>query len=98
MEFGVYFGRVIPLLQNLRGIYEPYNYTRKIIGFDTFTGFTELNEKDGNLVYQGDLKVPENYEDYLRQILQYHENESPVSHIKRFEVIKGDVCETLPKY
>jgi len=98
MEFGVYYGRDLPLLQNLRGIYEPYNYSRKIIGFDTFEGLTEIHEKDGKQVSKGTFSVPGNYENYLRQVLMYHEKESPISHIKKFEIIKGDINETLPKY
>ena len=98
MEFGLYYGRDLPVLQNLRGIYEPFNYTRRIIGFDTFEGLTELDEKDGKLATKGDFSVPGNYENYLRQILQYHEKESPLSQIKKTKIIKGNVCETLPKY
>ena len=47
MQFGVYYGRDLALLINLRGMYEPSNYTRKIVGFDTFEGLPELNKKDG---------------------------------------------------
>ncbi len=47
MEFGTRWGQNLATLSNLRGIYEPYNYNRKIVGFDTFEGFTSLNEKDG---------------------------------------------------
>lgn len=99
MEFGLYYGRDLPLLQNLRGIYEPYNYTRKVIGFDTFEGFTELDmEKDGIIGAEGDFTMMGNYDNYLRQILMYHESESPLSQIKKFEIVRGDVCETLPIY
>ena len=43
MEFGVRWGPNLALLISLRGIYEPYNYTRKITGFDTFSGFSNEN-------------------------------------------------------
>jgi len=99
MEFGVYWGRDLALLQNLRSIYEPFNFTRKIIGFDTFEGLKGcLKEIDGTQGKDGDFKVPENYEFYLDHILQYHEKEAPLSHIKKYEIIKGDVRETLPIY
>ena len=101
MEFGVLWGRDLVSLMNFRGIYEPYNYTRKIIGFDTFEGFLDLHEKD-NIekipIKKGDFSTTEGYEVYLERLLQYHEGESPLSHIKRFELVKGDVRETLPKY
>src|SRR5438309_511656 len=32
MEFGVRWGQNLVTLNNLRGIHEPYNYSRKIIG------------------------------------------------------------------
>src|SRR3974390_2594986 len=47
MEFGVRWGQNLATLTNLRGIHEPYNYSRKIIGFDTFSGFTQILQQDG---------------------------------------------------
>jgi hypothetical protein len=98
MQFGVYWGRDLALLINLRGIYEPFNYTRKIIGFDTFEGLPELHEKDGEGGNIGDFNVPKDYFEYLEHLLQYHRNECPNSHIEDFELVKGDVKETLPIY
>ena len=46
MEFGVRWGQNINLFQSLRSIYEPFNYSRKIIGFDTWSGFPSIHEKD----------------------------------------------------
>lgn len=43
IEFGVQYGPSLSVLSNLRAIHEPYNHTRKIIGFDTFTGFPAVN-------------------------------------------------------
>jgi hypothetical protein len=100
MEFGVRWGQNLVTLNNLRGIYEPYNYSRKIIGFDTFEGFTSINSKDGKhkIIEKGSFSVTKNYEHYLEKILNYHENESPLSHIKKNFVIKGDATETLKRY
>lgn len=98
MQFGVYYGRDLALLINLRGMFEGSNYTRKIIGFDTFEGLPTLHEKDGACGNFGDFDVPENYEDYLEAMLKYHEGECYLSQIKKFELVKGDVCETFPKY
>jgi hypothetical protein len=46
-EFGVFWGNNLALLETFRGMYEPYNYARKIVGFDTFAGFPHTHEKDG---------------------------------------------------
>ena len=48
MEFGVRWGRNMSLYTSLRHIYEPYNSSREIIGFDTFEGFPSVDPKDGN--------------------------------------------------
>ena len=100
MEFGVRWGHNLALFSSFRGMYEPYNHTRKIIGFDTWSGFPSIAEQDGadEIVKVGSLQVAEEYDKYLAQILDYHESESPVSHIKKYELVKGDCMDTLEKY
>ena len=100
MEFGVRWGQNLALFESFRGIYEPYNYTRKVIGFDTFSGFTGIHEQDGTapVVAEGAYSVTPGYEDYLSELLDYHEKESPVSHIKKFELVKGDASQTIEEY
>jgi hypothetical protein len=98
IEFGVRWGQNLALFESFRGIYEPYNYNRKIVGFDTFKGFPQLDPKDGELINQGYYGVTENYENYLEEILNYHESESPIAHKKKFELVKGDATRTLEEY
>ncbi|MBI5540725.1 MAG: crotonobetainyl-CoA--carnitine CoA-transferase [Bacteroidia bacterium] len=98
IEFGVRWGQNLSLFSNFRGIYEPFNYNRKIVGFDTFEGFPEVDLKDGEKVSVGDYNVTNNYEDYLEKVLIYHESESPISHKRKFELVKGDATKTFEKY
>jgi len=100
VEFGVRWGQNLALFENFRGIYEPFNYSRKIIGFDTFEGFASLDVKDGDgeIMQEGVLRVASGYENTLQQILDYHESESPISHIKKYEIVKGDATYTVKKY
>ncbi len=100
IEFGVRWGRHMTTLLNLRGIYEPYNYSRKIIGFDTFSGFDSISQKDGNheIIKKGSFSVADSYEEYLKSILSYHETESPLNHIKKFDLIKGNAVVEIGKY
>ena len=100
MEFGCRWGQNLALFSSLRGMYEPYNHTRRIIGFDTFEGFVGVNAKDGEhpAAAAGGYGVSAAYEDYLERILAYHEQESPLSQMRKFELLKGDVGETLPAY
>ena len=71
MEFGVWWGQNLVLFESLRAMYEPYNYTRRVVGFDTFTGYTSLSDKDGNNEYvaEGAYSVSDGYENYLASLL-----------------------------
>ena len=96
-EFGCRYGQNLNLFMALRGIHEPYNRLRKIIGFDTFSGFVETDAKD-NDNKKGDYAVPKSYEDFLETSLSKMESFSPLSHLKKFEVVKGDASKTVPSY
>ncbi|NFE95093.1 crotonobetainyl-CoA--carnitine CoA-transferase [Clostridium botulinum] len=100
VEFGVRWGQNLALFESFRGIYEPYNYNRKIVGFDTFEGFKSLDKNDGQLdiIREGAYSVTENYEEYLEKILQYQESENPISNIKKYEIVKGDATKTIHTY
>jgi len=100
MEFGTRWGQNMAIWSSLRGIYEPYNRHRKIIGFDTFNGFPAISEEDGDsqLMKPGNLSLPVNYDQYLDELLSAQEVDNPLSHIKKFEILKGDAIQTLPKY
>lgn len=100
MEFGTHWGSNLAQFSALRGIYEPFNRHRKIIGFDTFEGFLKIDPKDGDsdLMRLGHLKLPSDYEKYLTRIMEFHEEENPISHIKKFQICKGDASVELPKY
>lgn len=100
MEFGVRWGQTLSLLSALRGIFEPFNRHRKIIGFDTFEGFKGVSETDGtnHSCKEGSFSVTENYEDFLDKILHLQEQLNPIGHLKKYELIKGDVGLTLPDY
>ena len=97
MEFGVRWGGNMALYESFRGIYESYNYNRRIIGFDTFSSFPSLDEKDGNHSLD-EMKLTENYEEYLDKILRHHEAESPISQIVKYQLVKGDAIKTVPEY
>lgn len=99
-EFGVRWGRDLTILQSLRGIYEPYNYSRKIIGFDSFKGFSDIDEKDGKgeLMKEGSFSVHLSADRILDKILSLHEDLSPLAHIKKYELVSGDIILTLDNY
>jgi hypothetical protein len=100
MEFGTRWGQNAALFSSFRGIYEPYNRTRKIIAFDTFEGFPDIAPQDGisEFISKGSYSVSDNYYSYLDEIMQFHEKENPLSHIKKYELVKGNAIETVPRY
>lgn len=98
MEFGVRWGQNLALLSNLRGMHEPYNYNRKIIGFDTFSGFPEVSSEDGGLVKKGDYSVTDDWKSTLETILDFHQGNSPIPHKKKYELVEGDATATLKAY
>lgn len=100
IEFGTRWGTNLVTISNLRGIYEPYNYNRKIIGFDTFEGFKNTGKEDGmhEIIKDGAFSVSGGYENYLEELMEIHQNESPLNHLKKFEIIKGDAPVKLKEY
>ena len=99
-EFGVRWGRNLCAYEALRGIYEPFNHNRKIVGFDTFRGFPSVSAQDGAgaVIEPGAYDVGEDYEKYLAQVLDIHEQESPIAHIRKYELVKGDASVTISDY
>jgi len=50
IECGVKFGGGLMTFAQLSSIFEPVNYTRKIIGFDTFSGFPIFSSINFNII------------------------------------------------
>lgn len=101
MEFGCRWGQNLALFAALRGIYDPFNRLRTIIGFDTFSGFPHTSEHDNishELIQKGQLSCTPEYADYLSRVLNYHEQDNPLSHIKKYELRSGDALIECPKY
>ena len=93
-EFGTWYGQNAVLLENLRAIYEPFNRQRRILAFDTFTGYTE-SKFAGTGLYATGTK----YINYLDELLRCHERMNVYGHIPSgHELIEGDVVHTAPAY
>jgi hypothetical protein len=100
MEFGCRWGQNLALFTALRGIYESFNRHKKVIGFDTFAGFPSIHKKDGESVqmFDGFLSVTDDYDQQLNKILKCHESLNPLSHLKKYEIMKGDAPKRLKEY
>src|SRR3989344_6854217 len=85
IDFGTRWGQNMAIFSALRGIYEPFNRLKKIVGFDTFAGFLKIAKEDGesDQMKVGNANVTRNYKDYLTGVMDYHEKSNPLGHIKK---------------
>lgn len=105
VECGVLFGGGLMTFASLSAMLEPYNFQRRIIGFDTFGGFPEITKEDTQgrkdrkstqLKKQG-FAAPAAYEDLLRAIRIFDLNRF-LNHFPKVEIVKGDFAVTSKKY
>lgn len=99
-ECGVAGGEFLMAMAHFSAIYEPHHYTRKIVGFDTFEGFTPPSEQDrtSNAAHmqQGGLHY-ESYE-YLQDAIRFYDENRMIGNLPKVFLEKGDISKTLPEY
>lgn len=100
MEFGTWWGQNLVLFENLRAIYEPFNQSRRVIGFDTFAGYQTISEQDhpSETIKIGGYTVSADYQPYLDAVIDYHEKNNVLAAVKKHRTVKGNVIETVPAY
>ncbi len=100
IEFGTHWGQNMAIFHSLRGLLEPFNMNRKIVCFDTFEGFPGVQPEDGSYehVRPGGFAVTPGYEEHLQAVLEWHESQSPLASIRRFDIRKGDAVVELRRY
>ena len=100
VECGVRWGQTLSILSALRGSLEPYNRHRKIIGFDTFAASRVSAKKTASCARTRTAVFPFRRTTKItsRRFCQLQEALNPMSHLKRFELVKGDATETIPHY
>jgi hypothetical protein len=96
VECGVHQGNNFILLNQLAAMFEPYNLSREIIGFDSFEGFTAISKQDGSEVTASDFSDT-SYE-LLQSLVSAHDKNRPVGHVRRATLVKGDACKTIPEF
>ena len=99
-DFGTRWGQNMAIFIACRGMYEPFNRHRKIVGFDTFGGFPSTEAKDGDsqMIGVGNIPVTDAYELYLERLMSTLERNNALPHLKKYELVKGDASHTVEKY
>jgi hypothetical protein len=103
VECGVFAGGGAMGWAHFSAILEPYNHTRRVIGFDTFSGFPELSEKDtrhglSEHLHQGAFRTDNSIISEIQHLIALHDRNRPLGHIPKTELVAGDACETIPRY
>lgn len=100
VECGVFHGGGLMTWAVLSAIYEPLNHNRKIFGFDTFSGFPSVDKNKDNKNFAeasiGGL-FADSYED-ISKAEELYNTFHPLGHIKKINLIKGDVKDSFPKF
>jgi hypothetical protein len=103
LDFGVRRGASLMEWLHLSAIYEPVNYSREIVGFDTFTGFPEVDDQAdlGNckeVIAKGALAVEAGMKEDIQRAILLHDRTRFLGHIEKTRLVEGDILKTLPEF
>jgi len=103
LDFGIYRGSSFFTWLQLSSIMEPYNHIRKIIGFDSFQGFSEIGVNDvrcddaelgvkrkGGMAYSGKSEV--------QNAINLIDLNRPLGHVDRGRLCEGELPKSCEKY
>lgn len=100
LELGVAGGFGLMSFAQMSAIFEPSHYTRHVYGFDTFTGFPEIDEVDkqssADHMKVGGLKFDSL--SYLEKAVDLYDLNRFIGHVPKVTLISGDVRETIPQF
>lgn len=102
-ECGVFTGGGLFSWMHFSSILEPYNHTRRIIGFDTFAGFPPVDDKDlrhgvSEHLHESAFATHSNIQEELEELAMLHDRNRPLGHLPKIELVPGNACETIPEY
>jgi hypothetical protein len=100
VDCGVHEGMSLMTFAQLSTILEPYNYHRKIIGFDTFSGFPSISKKDkkNDISKKNGFKPNYNAFEDLKKSIDVFDKNRFLNQKKKIEIVKGDATTTIPAY
>jgi hypothetical protein len=100
VDCGVNQGMSLMAFAQLSAILEPYNYHRKVIGFDTFDGFPNLSKKDKKNAISKKSAFKPNYNSYedLKESIRIFDKNRFLNNKQKVEIVKGDAVKTIPLY
>ena len=102
VECGVFKGVSLLTFTKLIEVLCPGDTLKRVVGFDTFSGFVDLDAKDGAPDERrgkvvGGWDAAEFYK-ILCQIIDITQRDSMIPRFRRVELVKGDIRESIPAY
>lgn len=105
VECGVHHGAGIMSWAKLSSALEPYALDRRVIGFDTFSGFPDIHQADSAGLKVGNDALAKGafdagydvYKELTQLIADYDENRY-LNHLQKVFLVKGDANITIPQF
>jgi hypothetical protein len=104
-DFGIFKGSSFFTFLQLSAIFEPYNHLRKIVGFDSFNGFSKFEKEDSSkkfnnlpMRFEGGMSLGDKAFDEINYGIDLCNLNTPLNHIKKGFVINGDLPYSLETY
>lgn len=99
-ECGVHYGGGLASWIHISEIFEPVAFTRRLFGFDTFSGFPGVSSHDSSqfsAAHQlGDFSVGDLKTEIIGNLMDI-DSTRKVEVAQRLQLIVGDACKTIPE-
>lgn len=100
VELGVFRGASLLSWANFLEIRNMGDRQKQVFGFDNFSGFTSLDDKDGKpeqskVVGGLDSSL---FEDMLEEAISIYDNDRFIPYKPRIKLIKGNIEESIPQF
>lgn len=102
VECGVYQGAGVMAWAKISETLEPYNFLRKVYGFDTFEGFPSISAadlgSDDAAAKVGHLRPDYDVMTELQECIGALEETRLLKHQQKIILVRGDAMETIPAF
>lgn len=101
VECGVFQGFGTMTWAKLSAILEPVNLMRKVYGFDSFSGFPDISNKDrgaGDSQFTQSGQLFADSREEVEELSKINDSTRFLGHIPKVTLIKGDATKTIPEF
>lgn len=106
IECGVHRGGGVMAWAKMSSALEPYSLNRKIIGFDTFSGFSAVNEEDliknseivNDELKEGGWSAESDIFSEMHDCIKEYDADRLFGGKSKIELVKGDAVKTIPEF